>query len=145
MKSSIWLTVTHPISLHRLALPGQSRNKKQDVVEEEIRAETATYSGWVGSLYPPLEMFLTQKEEKITDFCFNINAKQEERKTKKNNLKKQHVFALIRSSKQKSLLCSSSGENLLSDLLLPLLLKMSSVFSYLGGFCAGFFFFKGQI
>lgn len=52
----------HPISLHRLTLPGQSRKKKQEVVEEEKRKETATYS-IVGCLYPPLEMFLMQKEK----------------------------------------------------------------------------------
>lgn len=67
--------MTHPISPHRLALPGQSRRKKEEVVELEKRKETTMYST-VGCLYPPSEIFLTQKEEKMTDFCVNINAKQ---------------------------------------------------------------------
>lgn len=35
MKSSIWLTMTHPIFLRSLALPGQSGKKEAEEEEEE--------------------------------------------------------------------------------------------------------------
>lgn len=64
MKSSIWLTMTRPISLHSLVLPeqsGKSKAKEEEREEEKLDAKEAAAKSTPGCLYSSLEMFLTRK------------------------------------------------------------------------------------
>lgn len=79
MKSPIWLTMTRPIFLHSLALPEQSMKRKAEEEEEEEEekqdAKEAAAKPTLGCLYSPLEMFLTQDQQKMTDLHSNWKQK----------------------------------------------------------------------
>lgn len=69
--------MTRPIFLHSLALPEQSmkRNSEEEEEEEKQDAKEAAAKPTLGCLYSPLEMFLTQDQQKMTDLHSNWKRK----------------------------------------------------------------------